>query len=227
MRIRPLALLWIPLALNACAMPGVDETLTTTTPSNQLRLESNRVMPSHEVVDIMFEPDAVALSSDAMSALATALEHAQSVHISVPANDKLAEKRKLTITRFLRSRGMPSTAITSERAADLDVGAYVAVAEGYVVYPPNCPNWTSSSTTNATNQPFSNMGCALATNLGQQAANPAHLMQGEGNVRPDGARNGVALDAYRSNATPAGWAEGPADQSEAKASQSASAPKTQ
>lgn len=76
------------------------------------------------------------------------------------------------------------------------------VAYAYVISP-DCPDWRKKSNLTYSNTLPSHMGCATATNLGQQMANPRDLQKSSTSyVAPGNVQTGHAIDQYINNEVP-------------------------
>lgn len=64
---------------------------------------------------------------------------------------------------------------------------------------PACPDWSRPLAPDPWNQPFSNLGCANAVNLGLMVADPADLASGRSLGPADGAREAEAVVRYRTD----------------------------
>jgi pilus assembly protein CpaD len=81
-------------------------------------------------------------------------------------------------------------------------GAQVIVGR-YVVIPPDCPNFSKPAGSDYNNNPSSNFGCAVATNLGAMIANPGDLVAGRSLGPADANVVGGAVERYRNDAVKA------------------------
>ena len=77
----------------------------------------------------------------------------------------------------------------------------LVVVERYVVTPPDCPNWTKSSSDDHDNSQTSNFGCSTVTNLGLMVANPRDLVIARQLGPASAAQAGLAIQRYRSGQT--------------------------
>ena len=68
---------------------------------------------------------------------------------------------------------------------------------------PNCPNWSTASTPNYSNELASNFGCAVNANLAAMVANPSDLISGREAATNDATVSNKAIEMYRSR-RPAG-----------------------
>lgn len=65
-----------------------------------------------------------------------------------------------------------------------------------------CPDWSQSQVHNYKNEPHSNFGCAVNTNMAVQLENPEDLHHGHGNASPDTEVTVRAVQQYRSGDIP-------------------------
>ena len=66
----------------------------------------------------------------------------------------------------------------------------------YVAVTPRCGDWPSVTRT-ASNQPISNLGCAVAANMAAQVANPGDLVGARPMDPADAGRRTAVLGKYR------------------------------
>lgn len=122
----------------------------------------------------------------------------ESVRIRLHPSQMKSEARKAKLSRLFTSRGYPKRAVMFEASPDVKSSeARIDVAYAAVISP-RCPDWRKSGVTNYSNTPHSNFGCASATNLGLQVADPRDLVKGRGDVTPDTERSLRVIRAYRS-----------------------------
>lgn len=65
-----------------------------------------------------------------------------------------------------------------------------------------CPDWSHSASSNYDNSLHSNYGCAVVNNMGQQIADPADIVRGNGNGKADTEAATRAIQRYRSGEIP-------------------------
>jgi pilus assembly protein CpaD len=183
--------LTLPLLLAAC-VPGVAEYTKTEAPAGL------QVYGGQHVLTIGFVRGSARLSPSQARHLAQLVHDgdirpADRVEIAAAGGDGLAKARVEAIAGALLRYGIvadarPLDGVPANQAVVL-VGRYAASL-------PPCPNWSKSPSTDFTNEPTSNYGCANAVNLGMMVANPADLAAG----RTLGAANGrtevTAVDRY-------------------------------
>ena len=206
------------LTLSACSMmePDVDYMRTGVDATGQLRLQANLLVPGMQTGQVIFAPGSKEIATSEAMPLVTFLDMGvQSVRIISPLKDSLRTERELALVRFLRGRGLESGRISTSTDSALASGTYRLEMATMDVTPPDCPNWSSSSTSSYSNLPWSQLGCAYVTNIGAMVADPQDLAAGAGNVRPDSARNSIVMQQYRSNKD---WTPGAASGGGASAS---------
>lgn len=165
----------------------------------QLNISANQVIVEKQMREFAFADRSASLDDISKANIVSLSRHnIAEVWIYGPQKDALADSRRLTITRLLRSRGIASTDIFNEVAPELSANVYRIEAATTDVLPPDCPNWRSSSKTNYSNQVPSNVGCATVTNIGRMAADPRDLLRGQGNAYPDATLSTKAIQDYRS-----------------------------
>lgn len=172
------------IALGACAdIPDLRE-FSEYAPHKNRQPLVNRVSISHPVG---FSGESVILSKEAQDGLDAFVRRAQ-----VDRNDRIQvmaapedESRGQRVLAYLQLRRIPAT-LTITPAASGRVRVFV---ERFQVTLPGCPDWTDVSRVTFSNRPSSNFGCATATNLGLQIANPRDLVEG----RDPGNASGAAL----------------------------------
>jgi len=185
--------IWValPLALGAC-VPGVAEYTKTEAPAEV------QVYGGQHALPIAFVPGSARLSAREAAHLAQlvhagAIRPADRVEIAAAGGDALAQARTAAISRELLRYGIVADAV---RLAAVPANRAMVLVGRYAVNLPPCPNWSQSPSTDFTNEPSSNYGCANAVNLGMMVANPADLARG----RTLGAANGktevTAVDRY-------------------------------
>jgi len=125
-------------------------------------------------------------------------------------NLELAARRAEAVRDFLRARGFerveihestygeraPAATGSTEEAWRQNRRVEVVVDRHMVVLPP-CPDWSRRSGTDFANQPHSNFGCAVQTNLGLMIAEPRDLVHGRELAPADGTREAEAIVRYR------------------------------
>jgi pilus assembly protein CpaD len=68
--------------------------------------------------------------------------------------------------------------------------------------PQPCPDWSQTQTQNYKNEPHSNFGCAVNTNLAVQLENPEDLHHGHGKATPDTETTTRVIEQYRAGDLP-------------------------
>ncbi len=77
----------------------------------------------------------------------------------------------------------------------------LVVVERYIVTPPDCPNWTKSSSGDHDNAATSNFGCSNVTNLGLMVADPRDLVIARQLGPGSAAQAGLAIQRYMAGKT--------------------------
>lgn len=127
-------------------------------------------------------------------------------------NLDLAARRSEAVRRFLHAEGLgrvemhesaygeraPAASERSQAAWRENRRVEVVVDRHLVVLPP-CPDWSRRSGTDFANQPHTNFGCAVQTNLGLMIANPRDLERGRALSPADGTREADAIVRYRTD----------------------------
>lgn len=125
-------------------------------------------------------------------------------------NLDLAARRVEAVRRFLHAQGFervemhesaygeraPTATASTEEAWRRNRRVEVVVDRHLVVLPP-CPDWSRRSGTDFANQPHTNFGCAVQTNLGLMVAEPRDLERGRPLGPADGTREAEAIVRYR------------------------------
>ena len=112
------------------------------------------------------------------------------------ADGEVAVERVAAVAEYLRALGLRIGPLPAVRQARWD-GAVRLMVGRYVVTPPNCPDWTKSTSYDPLNQVSSNFGCATATNLGLMVADPGDLVRGRDMGPADGAYSARMIKTYR------------------------------
>ena len=73
---------------------------------------------------------------------------------------------------------------------------------GATYLPAPCPDWSQSQTGNYLNEPHSNYGCAVNTNMALQLDDPRDLHRGHGDNRPESGITADVVGAYRAGKIP-------------------------
>ena len=188
-------------ALAACGEPG--------DPSGEW---SASEAPRHVRVDFQrithtagFAASATQLAQNEQESLGAFLQAAQvttddPIYLEGAAGDRLSGARISTLARDLTRRGFSVATLPAAPDA-VPRNALLVVVERYVVTPPECPNWTKSSSGDHENAQTSNFGCSDATNLGLMVADPRDLVIGRQLGPAGAAQAGLAIQRYRSGQT--------------------------
>lgn len=187
------SMLWpiLPLVLAAC-VPGVAEYTKTEAPA-QLQ-----VYGGQHVLTIAFARGSARLSPSQAGHLGQLVHDgeirpADRVAIAAGGGDALAQARIAAISAALLRDGIVAKA---RRFDGVPVNHAVVLVGRYAVTLPACPNWSGSPSTDFTNEPTSNYGCANAVNLGMMVANPADLAAGRRLGAANGKTEVTAADRY-------------------------------
>lgn len=105
-------------------------------------------------------------------------------------------ERVATVAQYLRDGGLKIGALAGTPATRWDGAVHISVGR-YVVTPPNCPDWTKSTSYDPLNQTSSNFGCATTTNLGLMVADPGDLVRGRPMGPSDGAYGARMIKSWR------------------------------
>lgn len=180
------------LALAGC-VPGVAEYTKTESPA-QLQVYGS----STEIPLAFYRGSARLLPGQAawLEGLVRSgsLRPADRVTIAASGRTYLADARIAAVSSELLRYGI---VVEPRVLAGLAPNRAVLIVGHYAVGLPACPDWSkSASTTDFTNEPSSNFGCATRTNLGLMVANPADLASGEPLARADGQPAVAAVERY-------------------------------
>lgn len=212
----------LALALAACgpAIDGRNPGLGWSEAGSPKELEVERAQYRHAVY---FDTDRTELKARERDELLTFLrtvnlEPGDSIRIEGHADERasdlynldLAARRAEAVKDFLRAQGLgrvevhqsaygervPAAPGSSEEAWRQNRRVEVVVERHLVVLPP-CPDWSRRSGTDFANEPHTNFGCAVRTNLGLMVAEPRDLERGRGLGPADGVREAEAIARYR------------------------------
>ncbi len=119
-------------------------------------------------------------------------------HYGVVSSDSLASRRAdaLSIIVHNFNVGVAANRRISEKMAGRRDELGIVVGR-YVVSTPACPDWRKPEGDDYTNEPSSNYGCAVETNLGLMVANPGDLLHGTTTGTADGEFSARAVEQYR------------------------------
>lgn len=190
------------VAVGGCAKKIADHSFPAVTESSQLNMQANTVVPHSMSEEIVFPRGSAILGASTLAVITRASENGvQSVRILVPSREGRGGDRTLALVRTLRAQGIESGRIAADISHELPADTYRLDFSLLAVTPPECPDWTASATRTPGNLPFSNLGCATVSNLGQMVADPQDLLQGRGNVRPDAERTSAVIQEYRAGSS--------------------------
>jgi pilus assembly protein CpaD len=152
-----------------------------------------------------FAPSALQLTQTEQQSLNAFLQAAQvatddPVYLEGAVGDQLSGARIGALARDLTRQGY-SVATLPAAADAVPRNSLRVIVERYVVTPPECPNWTKSSSDDHENAQSSNFGCSDATNLGLMVADPRDLVIGRRLGPADEAQAGLAIQRYRAGQT--------------------------
>ncbi len=172
MRRYPIATALLPL-LAACA-PGVAEYTKAEAPT-QLRVDG-----ATSEVALAFVPGSGRLARGEAARLdrlvaAGAIRPADRVMVAAAGPPGLAAARAADVSNRLLHWGIVAEA---DPVAGRPRDRAIVTVGRYAVTFPACPNWSMRPTSDFTNAPSSNFGCATAVNLGLMVASPADLAGG-------------------------------------------------
>jgi pilus assembly protein CpaD len=184
-------------ALQACDAPG--EWSPAEAP-RQLRVDFQRM--THTAG---FAPNATQLTQSEQESLSAFLQTAQvttddPIYLEAVAGDRLGASRISALARDLTRQGYSVATLPAAPDA-VPRNALLVVVERYVVTPPDCPNWTKSSSGNHENAPTSNLGCSNVTNLGLMVADPRDLVIARQLGPANAGQAGLAIQRYRNGQT--------------------------
>jgi pilus assembly protein CpaD len=184
-------------ALQACDQPG--EWSAAEAP-RQLRVDFQRL--THAAG---FAPSSPRLAQSEQESLNAFLQTAQvttddPVYLEGVSNDQLNAARISALARDLTRQGYSVATLPAARDA-VPPNTLLVVVERYVVTPPDCPNWTKSSSDDHDNAQTSNFGCSNLTNLGLMVADPRDLVIARQLGPAGAAQAGLAIQRYTSGKT--------------------------
>lgn len=105
-------------------------------------------------------------------------------------NSTASSQRAKNVLNYMKAHGITANGLASVEAQP---GMVRVVVNRHIVVPPNCPDWSKPMTSDYSNTPMSNLGCATTANLGTMVADPSELIQGRnpGAVDAEGATGAV------------------------------------
>lgn len=104
--------------------------------------------------------------------------------------------RTTTVLNYMKAHGIDAVGLPSIEAQP---GLVRIVVNRHVVVPPNCPDWSKPTTSDYTNTPASNFGCATTANFGAMVADPGELIQGRQPGAADAEVSAGAVRRYRTD----------------------------
>jgi len=181
-------------ALASCAPRSEDWTTAET--NKQLQVDRAEF---HHLVQ--FRGSDAIPSEGALSGLNAFLERqgqGHGVRAWIAGGDTLLDvRRQAAVMSHLRQRGLQSQLDSGTGAEKPRPGTVRVTLVRHIVTLPNCGDWSKNATTDHSNQPSSNFGCATAANLGMMVADPGVLVRAP-NIGPgDGQALSKSVDDYR------------------------------
>ena len=122
------------------------------------------------------------------------------VYLEAVTGDRLGASRISALARDLTRRGYSVATLPAAPDA-VPPNTLLVVVERYIVTPPDCPNWTKSSSGDHDNAPTSNFGCSNVTNLGLMVADPRDLVIARQLGPGSAAQAGLAIQRYMAGKT--------------------------
>jgi pilus assembly protein CpaD len=192
-----LCLAFIAGAVQACDSPG--EWSPAEAPK-QLRVDFQRL--THAAA---FAPSSTQLGRNEQQGLSAFLQAAQvttddPIYLESVASDRLGASRISALARDLTRQGYSVATLPAAPDA-VAPNTLLVVVERYVVTPPDCPNWTKSSSGDHDNATTSNFGCSTVTNLGLMIADPRDLVIARQLGPASAAQAGLAIQRYMAGKT--------------------------
>lgn len=111
-------------------------------------------------------------------------------------NSGASAQRARNVLNYMKAHGIEANGLTSVEAQP---GMVRVVVNRHVVVPPNCPDWSKPMTSDYSNTPMSNHGCATTANLGAMIADPGELIQGRQPGPADAENSAGAIRRYRAD----------------------------
>jgi len=184
-------------ALQACDSPG--EWSPAEAP-RQMRVDFQRM--THTAA---FASNSTQLGPKEQDGLSAFLQVAQvttddPVYLEAVTGDRLGASRISALARDLTRRGYSVATLPAAPDA-VPPNTLLVVVERYIVTPPDCPNWTKSSSGDHDNAPTSNFGCSNVTNLGLMVADPRDLVIARQLGPGSAAQAGLAIQRYMAGKT--------------------------
>ena len=224
LRQAPRPLVWLSLlglGLGACAPNlGPQKNLGWIQASSPKQLEVDRAEYRHSVY---FPTDRAAIPASERARLLSFLETVRpagrdSIRLEGHADERASELYNLElaasrnervealleevglgdlyITTVAYGEAVPAVPSTGPAAWRLNRRVEL-VLERHLVTLPACPDWSRETSTDFSNQPYSNFGCATQTNLGLMVAEPKDLVRGRALGPADGVQQAEGIVRYR------------------------------
>lgn len=113
-----------------------------------------------------------------------------------PSGTGPSAQRSKAVLERMAQQGVWGVSLASPEAQP---GLVRVVVNRYVVVPPNCPDWSKPATSDYSNTPMSNLGCANTSNLGLMVADPSELIRGRTPGPADATGSALAIQRYRTD----------------------------
>ncbi len=153
--------------------------------------------------DVAFPGESAELSGSEQAALdrflrSTGADRQATVLVATaPAAGEVGDHRRQQVVRLLRQRGFdPRLSDPLLDSAQPGAGDVLVRIARYHVVLPDCPNYSRTGTSDNSNLPSSNFGCADRRNLGLMVANPRDLLRGRDMGPVSGARTSIPVRDY-------------------------------
>lgn len=163
--------------------------------------KQNQIEPIRLVHDVRF-PSGNQLSPAEMTQLENFLVrndigYGDRVYVltSSSASGPVSQRSKAVLD-YMKVHGVWSESLPSPEAQP---GLVRIVVNRYVVVPPNCPDWSKPATSDYSNTPLGNLGCANTSNLGLMVADPRDLVHGQNPGPADATGSALAIQRYRTD----------------------------
>lgn len=197
-----IAILIVSLASGAVLLATAACTPTESYWSEVQAPKANKVEPIRLVHDVRF-PSGARIAPAELAQLNNFIErhdvgYGDKVYVLRESNGggAAAGQRIDAVRRTLAAQGVQVSDLPSPEAQP---GVVRVVINRYVVVPPNCPDWSKPATSDYSNTPMSNLGCANTSNLGLMVADPSELVRGRTPGAADATAGALAIQRYRTD----------------------------
>jgi pilus assembly protein CpaD len=192
---------FVPLLCAALGLLAAGCTPSTSEWSSAAAPKTPRVQYTRLHHEAAFKPGSSELAAGEAAQLRRFFDQAavtseDHVYFEPAIEDRLTAARIGRLTKLVDAHGIGAKTLPAAEGA-LAHDSVNIVVERYVVVPPDCPNWTSPSVGDHSNQPGSNFGCSDATNLGLMVADPRDLLMGRTLGPAEGDAALAAVKRYR------------------------------